>query len=77
MSTAQVQTRSRARSSLVDYLAFTLLFASVSIAVAVALGGIVLLLTPSGEPAGRVEANATTAAAALPGGETVRQAGAQ
>lgn len=74
MSTARVRTRTR--SSLVDYLAFTLLFASVSIAVAVALGGIVLLLTPSGEPAGRVEAN-PTAAAALPGGETARQAGAQ
>jgi hypothetical protein len=60
----------------VDYLAFTLLFASVSIAVAVALGGIVLLLTPSGESAGRIEGNPTEAVQ-LPGGETVRQAGAQ
>ena len=76
MSTAQAQTQSRTRSSLVDYLAFTLLFASVSVAVAVALGGIVLLLAPSGESASRVEGNATEAAQ-LPGGVTVRQAGAR
>lgn len=76
MSTAQVQPRSRGRSSLIDYLAFTLLFASVSVAVAVALGGIVLLLTPAGESAGRVEGNPAEAAQ-LSGGETVRQAGGQ
>lgn len=74
MSAAQIQTRSRSRSSLVDYLAFTLLFASVSIAVAVALGGIVLLLTPSGESTGRIEGNPAEAVQ-LPGGDTVRQAG--
>lgn len=64
MSTAQVQTnsaahsgnRSRAKSPLVDYLAFTLLFASVSMAVAIALAGIVLLLVPS-DSTGRIEAN--------------------
>lgn len=76
MSNAQVQTRSRVRSSLVDYLAFTLLFASVSVAVAVALGGIVLLLTPSGESTGRIESSPTEAAQ-FSGGVTARQAGAQ
>lgn len=76
MSTAQVQSRSRVRSSLVDYLAFTLLFASVSVAVAVALGGIVLLLTPSGESAGRIE-GALSEAAQLQSGVVARQAGAQ
>lgn len=76
MSTAQAPTRSRGRSTLVNYLAFTLLFASVSIAVAVALGGIVLLLTPSGESSGRIEGSPTETVQ-LPGGETVRQAGAQ
>jgi len=76
MSSAEVQTRSRVRSSLVDYLAFTLLFASVSIAVAVALGGIVLLLTPSGESAGTIESHATETGQ-IPDGIAVRQAGAQ
>lgn len=70
MSTAQVQNQpsvlsrvsSRARSPLVDYLAFTLLFASVSVAVAIALGGIVLLLVPSGDSPARIEANPSASA---------------
>lgn len=55
MSTAQMSASSRNRHAVVDYLAFSLLFASVSIAVAVALGGIVLLLAPAGEPVQNAE----------------------
>lgn len=76
MSSAQAHSRPRVRSSLVDYLAFTLLFASVSVAVAVALGGIVLLLTPSGESAGRIEGNVAEAAQ-MSAGAMARQAGAR
>lgn len=80
MSTAQVQTHSnagaRARSPLVDYLAFTLLFASVSAAVAIALGGIVLLLVPSGDSTGRIEAH-PAGAVQLSGAATVSQAASQ
>ncbi|MBK8336663.1 MAG: hypothetical protein IPL03_08715 [Sterolibacteriaceae bacterium] len=76
MSTAQAQHRSAARSPLIDYLAFTLLFASVSIAVAVALGGIVLLLTASGESSGKADGTPAQSSQ-LAGGITARQAGGQ
>ncbi len=76
MSTAQAQSRSAARSPLIDYLAFTLLFASVSIAVAVALGGIVLLLTASGESPGRADVTPAQSSQ-LAAGIAVRQAGGQ
>lgn len=44
-----VATPNRKRSVFIDYAAFALLFASVSVAVAIALGGIVLLLTPDSD----------------------------
>jgi len=61
MSTAQASATPRPRHAFIDYLAFSLLFASVSIAVAVALGGIVLLLAPSGEPVPTVESGVPNA----------------
>lgn len=75
MSTARISPQPRSRHALIDYLAFSLLFASVSIAVAVALGGIVLLLAPSNEQGAAGSAGGATVQ--LGTGESVRQAGAQ
>lgn len=60
MSTAQMSATPRNRHAVIDYLAFSLLFASVSIAVAVALGGIVLLLAPANEPAQAMESGVSS-----------------
>ena len=60
MSTARISTTPRNRHAIIDYLAFSLLFASVSIAVAVALGGIVLLLAPAGEPVQSMETSVSS-----------------
>lgn len=64
MENTQAQAR-KPRIIIVDYIAFAVLFAAVSIAVAVALGGIVLLLTPPSETTTN-ESTAAQADTALP-----------
>lgn len=77
MSTARVPVHARNRHAVVDYFAFLLLFASVSIAVAVALGGIVLLLTPASEQTASASESSAVSSTRLISTDSVRQAGAQ